>query len=420
MWGDASTGRIVAAATVALGVLLLWFPAARWVAADAALPDAPDRALARVPLHPRALEIAAARALEAGDDSRAEMLARKAIAQRPLEGRPYRILAAIYERSGRMAEARAAHLAAVSVSPSDAVSRLWIASRLLAESRFPEALSHVDRALRARPDFRQSVFPVLASGLGNPSFVEALVEALAPRPPWRRELLAHLVRAPGDLDVVVPVFEALSTQTSLTTEEQQLLVGAFEGAARWDELQDTWQRLFVSPQEGRGAPFDGGFERDPHGFGLGWRVGRIPGAIVGYAAARGSVDGGRALTVRFMDQRVPFAHVQQRLLLSEGTYRLSGEARADGLRTRRGLRWEVTCDGRSEPLGTSPLIVGSHGWQGWTAGFSVPPGCPSQWLVLRLAAVGPSEQMAGGAVAFDGLRVEPVVTEVRPDGSRLD
>lgn len=406
MWAEASKARTAFAATLALGALLLAIPAARWLLADSALPESPDRALRWVPLHPRALELAATGAFEAGDDSRALDLARQAIALRPLEGRPYRILAAIHERAGRMADARAAHLAAIAVSPSDAMARLWIGSQWLAESRFPDALAHIDRALRARPDLSSTVFPVLAAGLETPPFVEALVAVLVDRPPWRRDFLTHLSGNPADLDDVVALFEALAGPSPLAMDEQRLLVDALERGARWNELEEIWRRLVDPGANGRSTPVDGGFERDPHGFGLGWRMAKVPGALIGFAPARGSIDGGRAMAIRFLDQRVPFEHVRQRLLLPEGGHRLSGEARVDGLRARRGLRWEVTCEGRTDPLAVSPLFVGSHGWQPWSIDFSVPSGCPTQWLVLRIAAIGPSEQLIGGAVAFDGLRIE--------------
>jgi hypothetical protein len=415
MGAEASALRTVLAALLALGVLALWSPAARWADADRAVARSPDRALSKVPQHPKALELAAVRALEAGDDARAESLAKQAIAKRPLEGRPYRILAALYERSGRLAEARAAHLAAIAVSPSDAVSRLWIASRLLSESQFPDALAHIDRALRARPDFRAAVFPVLVEGLANPSFVDALVDSLNSDPPWRLDFLGHIVQTPQVLDLALPVFAALSEREPMPAGEQRLLIGAYERAARWDDLSAAWQRLIEQPSDTPRFLVDGGFEHDPQGFGLGWRIDRVPGALVGFAPAGGSANGGRALTIRFLDQRVPFAHVRQRLLLPEGDYRLSGESRADGLRTRRGVRWELACDGRSELLAAGPLTVGTQHWQRWAVDFSIPSGCPSQWLVLRLAAVGPSEQMVGGAVAFDGLQIAPIEAHTGPD-----
>jgi tetratricopeptide (TPR) repeat protein len=408
MWAEASPPRRLVAILAAIALLSLLLPAWRWLSADSIALKAPDRALARVPDHPRALELAAVQAYANGDTEAAEAFARAAIAGRPLESRPYRILAAIYEDSERMPEARAAHAAAIAVAPSDAVARLWLASRLLAEGRFVEALGHIDRGLRARPDLSTAIFPVLAGGLENVDFLDSLVSQLAAAPPWRQAFLDEAVRKAGTIEVVLPLVEGLAESVGLTDREVRLVASHFEHERRWEDLRAAWHRLAMPPGLSEGLVVDGGFERNPHGFGLGWRLSRVPGAIVGFASARGSEDGGRALNIRFLDQRVPFQHVQQRLLLPEGRFRLSGEARADSLRARRGLRWEVRCDERSDLLGAGPLLAGTQGWHAWQVDFAVPAECPSQWLTLRLEAVGPSEQMVGGAAAFDGLSIEPI------------
>jgi tetratricopeptide (TPR) repeat protein len=161
---DMAMVRRVLALILAGSVLLLLEPAWRWTSADRLVGVSPDLALARNPGHPRALENAAARAFESGNDEQAVELGKAAIARRPLEARSYRVLAAAYERKGRLPEARAAHMAAIAVAPSDSVSQLWLASRYLGESRFTDALDHIDRALRARPDLAELVFPVVAGG----------------------------------------------------------------------------------------------------------------------------------------------------------------------------------------------------------------------------------------------------------------
>jgi tetratricopeptide (TPR) repeat protein len=415
MSAEGSLMRHVVAGALALCVLALGIPATRWVMADRLATSAPDKALRWVPEHPVALESAAASALDAGDDAASESLAKRAMARRPVEARPYRILAAIYERSERLADARAAHLAAIAVSPSDAVARLWIASRLLVEMRYADALRHIDRALRARPDLHAVVFPVLAGGLQNPGFLDALVGSLLQSPPWRKELLSYLTRHSASIDPVLPLFEALAESNQFADGELRLLTGGLERERRWDDLVAVWRRFEPASYADGSFIVDGAFERDPHGFGLGWRIGRIAGAIIGFAPARGSANGGRAMVIRFLDQRVPFAHVEQRLLLPAGRFRFSGESRADGLRTRRGLRWELACDGRNELLASSPLVVGAQDWRAWTVDLDIPRDCGSQWLRLRLAAVGPSEQLVGGQAAFDGLRIEPL-----PSGEESD
>lgn len=405
MWAEAQRPRVLVATGLAVMVSSLLVPAWRWFAADAVATVEPERALALVPHHPRALEVAATRALAGGDLASAEELAKLAIARRPLEGRSYRILAAVYEQTGRMPDAHAAHRAAIAVSPNDAISRLWVASRLLDEAQYPEALGHIDRALRARPDLADKVFPVLSAGLGNPDFVAALVTNLAGAPPWRGAYLDQIIREVAPLEAVDALIDRLAARSRLTERELRAWLGRLAHERRWDALSAAWERFVAPGARSSYALVDGGFERDPHGFGLGWLVSRVPGAQVGFAPARGSRNGGRALVVRFLDQRVPFEHVQQRLLLPQGRYRLSGEARAESLRARRGLVWEVRCDDRNEPLANGPALSGSQSWHEWSVEFVVPRDCPSQWLTLRLLAWGPSEQMVGGVAAFDGLGI---------------
>lgn len=405
MWVEPRPHRVLVATGLAALVSSLLVPAWRWLAADAVATVQPERALALVPHHPRALEIAATQAIAGGDLASAEELAKLAIARRPLEGRAYRVLAAVYEQTGRVAEAYAAHRAAIAVSPNDAISRLWLASRSLEEAQYPEALGHIDRALRARPDLADTVFPVLSAGLGNPDFVAALVTNLAAAPPWRGAFIDQVIQEVAPLETVGLLIDRLADRGRLTERELRAWLGRLAHERRWDALSAAWERFVAPGLRSSYALVDGGFERDPHGFGLGWLVSRVPGAQIGFAPARGSRNGGRALMVRFLDQRVPFAHVQQRLLLSEGRYRLSGEARAESLRARRGLVWEVRCDDRHEPLAIGPALSGTKPWHEWSVAFVVPHDCPSQWLTLRLLAIGPSEEMVGGMAAFDGLGI---------------
>lgn len=399
--------RRVLALILAGSVLLLLEPAWRWTSADRLVDVSPDLALARNPGHPRALEIAAARAFESGNDDRAVDLSKAAIARRPLEARSYRVLAAAYEREGRLPEARAAHLAAISVAPSDSVSQLWLASRYLSESRFADALDHIDRALRARPDLSELVFPVVAGGLQNMDFATELVNTLALQPPWRRVFLAYVASLPGHIAGAGQLFAGLAEISPLAEDEARLLIGRFERDQQWNDMRAAWDSIAIEHKPRTGMVVDGGFESNPHGFGLGWRISRVPGAISGFAPAGGSRDGGRALNLRFLDQRVAFAHVQQLMLLPKGRYILSGEAKPAGLRARRGLRWDVSCQGRSDFIAQSPVFAGTSPWKSWTLEFEVPDDCPVQWLVLRLEAIGLSEQMIGGSIALDGLRIDP-------------
>jgi hypothetical protein len=113
------------------------------------------------------------------------------------------------------------------------------------------------------------------------------------------------------------------------------------------------------------------------------------------------------LTIRFANQRVPFRHVGQLLLLPPGRYELVGEVRLDDLRAARGLRWQVVCiDGPAGILGRTPALKGRQDWTTWRVPIDVPEDCPAQRIELALEAIGPSEELVGGTVRFDGLRIE--------------
>jgi hypothetical protein len=393
----------IVAAAVALALLL---PALRWGYADRVHSRDPDSALAVVRYHPDALEAVAARHLEAERLAEARAVAREAIRLRPLESRGYRILAAAYEQEGRLADAAAAHLAAVAVSPSNVPSRLWLASRDLQRGEFGSALDHLDRALRAEPARQREVFPALLGGLGNPGFDGALIDRLGQRPPWRAAWLG-MVAGQAPLPIALEFFEAVAPGAGLSDPEARAWLERLERERRWDLYARFWE-MGSESHPNRSSPWlvDGEFEAASAGYGRDWRIGRVAGATITLSGGSGRRNGGRALTIRFGNQRVPFRHVGQLLILPPGRYELVGDVRLDDLRAARGLRWQVVCvDGSNDLLGRTPAFKGRQDWTAWRAPFDVPEGCRAQRLELVLEAVGPSEELIGGTARFDGVRI---------------
>jgi hypothetical protein len=387
--------------------LALLVPALRWAFADRFQATNPEAALALVGTHPGAIESLAVRHLEAGDLAEAKRLARKAIRLRPLESRAYRILAAAYEREGRIADATAAHRAAVAVSPSNVPSRLWLASCDLQRGDFDSALGHLDHALRAEPARQSDVFPPLLSGLGNPAFDGALIDRLGARPPWRSAWLAAVAES-APLPLALEYFDALAPGAGLTDAEARAWLERLARERRWDLYARFWQMgSKAHPMRSNPWLVDGEFEEASSGYGRDWQIGRAPGATITLSTGSGRRNGGRALTIRFANQRVPFRHVGQLLLLPPGRYELVGEVRLDDLRAARGLRWQVVCiDGPAGILGRTPALKGRQDWTTWRVPIDVPEDCPAQRIELALEAIGPSEELVGGTVRFDGLRIE--------------
>jgi hypothetical protein len=388
----------------AVATLLLAWPVWTWMRADRVALSNPDAAIALAPAHPQALEQAAAVALDRGDWAAAESAARAALSARPLEDRPYRILAAVFEATGRDADALAAHRAAVTMSPRNAPSRLWLATRDLGQGRYADALVHIDWALRADRTTAGTVFPALLAGLDIAPFRAAVLDLLRTNPPWRAGFVTHVANNARSVDLALPLFDALAATGPLPAAEQTPWVARLEREQRWAEFNRYLGRT------GDAAPVadllvDGEFERQPSGIGRDWRIGRIPGATITLSGNSGRRDGGRALTIEFANQRVPFDHVRQLLQLAPGRYVVAGEARLDSLRAARGLRWTMSCQSGTA-LGSSEPFVGHQGWSPWTFEVEVPAeACGAQWLALRLDAVGPSEQLVSGTARFDAISV---------------
>lgn len=405
--------RRLFAGLLAGGVLLLTVPVWNQMRADHLAGRQPELALVVNPQHVGALTQVALEALERGDHPAAEAAALPLLGLRPLENQPYRILAAVYEATGRSAMAVAAHQAAIRMSPRAAPSRLWLATRDLQQGRYDAAVTHLDWSLRVQPTTHQVVFPVLIAGLSRDGFREPLLETLKRRPAWRNDFLGRLAQQQEDLEIALGVVLQLAAAGPLDAPEKQAWLQRLEREQHWDAYQQLdpgrLQRAESAPDA---LLTDGQFEREAAGMGSGWRVGRIPGATITLSGNSGRPGGGRALTIEFSRQRVPFDHVRQLLKLSPGEYRLAGEARLDDLRTARGLRWVVRCEQGGQQLGSSPLFVGQTDWAAWSFDFSVPEGCETQWLTLRLDARGPSESLISGLARFDALSIEVKAPDV--------
>jgi hypothetical protein len=157
-----------------------------------------------------------------------------------------------------------------------------------------------------------------------------------------------------------------------------------------------------------GNVFDGGFEWEPSNVGFDWRISRVAGAIVSLAPVTGA-GGNQALQIEFEGMRVPFQNVRQLLALPPGRYRLQGRVRLDDLRSDRGLVWTVACADSNRAIAETEPMSGQRGWTSFGMDLVVPgESCGGQWLVLRIPARIPAEQLIAGTAWFDDLQIEAV------------
>ncbi|WP_156970000.1 tetratricopeptide repeat protein [Arenimonas malthae] len=392
---------------------------AGWRVATLGLADhyarsSPERALFWRADHPEAL-LARAEALgrvgpegppTKADAEMAAEYARRALRADPLDGRPYRVLGQLAAAEGNEARAAGLFTLAARRAPRDRPAHFWLLDHHLKASRPAQAMPHLDTLLRIQPNLFTRFEPLLLALAGAPPAHAALADTLAKNPPWRARFLVLASSKGEDAAAMAPLFEQLrQTPGGLADNELGPWLDRLVREGRVGQAYLLWAgQLPKEKLAALGNVYNGGFEHEPAPVGFDWRFARVPGARIERLSTEGA--GGRvALRVAFEDRRVPFAHVRQMLALPAGRYRFQAQAKADSLRTDRGLVWQLACVAGGKPLGETPPLLGHTPWRTLELAFEVPPGCEGQWLTLRLPARIPAEQRIGGRAWFDDLKI---------------
>lgn len=366
----------------------------------------PDRALWWRPHHSGAL-LQAAQDEAIRDPARARQLAEAALLADPREGRAYRVLGQIAERAGDVRGSVRLYEKASKLSPRDLPSHAWLERHYLATGKLGLALEQIDMMLRVQPETLPQQSVILIAMAGSLPAQPLLANKLSRHPPWREGFMAQLSQHAKDSRTVAPMVNLLRAQPGgLSDAELAAWIERLSRDHHWGEAYLAWvQSLTAAQQQKLGNIFNGGFEQEPSNNGFDWRFQHASGAYI-ERLPDGGAKGNLALRVSFEDRRIPFNHVQQLLALAPGSYRLAGRARAEGLRSERGLVWRVVCASDGKQLaGTDPLM-GYSQWRPFATDFQVPVGdCGGQWLQLAVPARIAAEQRIGGRAWFDDLRI---------------
>ncbi|GMU43066.1 MAG: hypothetical protein IT479_16040 [Xanthomonadales bacterium] len=370
----------------------------------------PERALALNAAQPEALLRRAEGALRAGDTAAAEAAALRALATRPDEGRALRVLGAVAERRGDRARALGLMGAAALVTPRDSATQFWLAINALADHDLDTSLRKLDRLLRFEPELHRDVFPILGTIASNPVGAQAIAGYLAGDPPWRSAFMTTLMRQIDNHAVLARLLRAIERAGGRIAPAEHAQVA--EGLWRAHD----WRRLraWLGRREGGiGTAWvrDPGFDGPALDAWSGWEVGRVGGVDILLGAV---LDERRGLRLIFLDRRVPFRHVSQRLLLLPGHYVLRISLRLRQLRSALGLRWTLRCAESNVEIATTERLLGDGPWRVVQTAFEVPPqACGGQVLQLQLDARIDAERLISGEAWFDQLMIES--DEARPD-----
>jgi tetratricopeptide (TPR) repeat protein len=367
----------------------------------------PERALRWRPDDPTALLALAERQLKQGNTEAAAATARHLLANEPLQGRGFRVLAQAAAREGRPAEALKLYEIAARRAPRDLATRAWLTQHYLEQGKYPQALAQIDRILRMEPQRARSINPVLVQLAQDPAFAAALADALRADPPWRTGTLAALrdIKT-GNPEAAGRVLQALQDKGGLSDAEYKDWLDSLILQDRWGEAYARWAGAVAKPGGRLPLVYNGDFSVVPSEQGFDWRVRRVPGVLIAFEPVGGSQ--GPAAYMRFLDRRIPAAGLEQPLLLAPGRYLLTMRMRAEVLRSQLGLEWVVACVGRAGVVGRSEPVDGTFGWRAVEVAFTVPlQDCPGQWLRLINPVPAGAAQRVSGELWLDDAKITP-------------
>lgn len=384
-----------------LGLALAWQITASGMAAYLQDSD-PQAALRWRGDNGRALAAVSEAAVARGETEEAKEHARRALAAAPLETTAFRTLAQALAREGQSAPANQLMAHAGRLTLRDPAVSFWLYRGFLAQRDYPRAFFHADAAMRRAPRTAELLVPDLIGAISDPAAAPPLAEKLGRNPYWRRVFMRELGRSPNASMAAVGLLQALAQTPSPPTNDEVSPV-----LARMARVGDRRQayRAWISflppadrPSDLRGV-FDGTFRRPPGPRPFGWQLRRSE-------AAEASLDPatqGSGLQVRydgFSDVEV----ARQTLLLPSGRYRLSSSGELlEGAGGR--LEWRVECPGFPGPLARTSLRIGD-GFDGATQQeFDMPPGCPSQYLILSTLG---SDRRSSALLLIDKVEIAPM------------
>lgn len=330
-------------------------------------------------------------------------LARRAIANDPLNARGFSLLA---EVSDTPEQTRQLMKEAVKRSRRDSIAVFWLLADSFARKDFVDVVEKAEVLLRTGSNLTPEAMVYLSELAAIPEGRAALVPALVKRPSWRAaffQVLPNIVQLAGTpYDLMAALHDSGS---ELAASELAPYLNALVRENLVPYAHDIWVQL--APEKDRRQATllnNGAFTHEPSGLPFDWTVQRGMNAMAEFAPV-GDKAGSRSLRFSFGSGRVQFPELSQILILAPGRYRFTGEL-AGMIRARRGLRWEIHC-WKGKELAKTEMLYGlpNAPLQPFGLDVDVPDrdDCRSQQLRLFHDARSASEQLITGQASFRSL-----------------
>jgi len=356
--------------------------------------------------------------LSDADRARIQSMASTALLRDPLNARALRILGQLADAAGDKPTAERYMRAAVRRSARSTYAVNWLMAESARKKNDADVLRYADLLLRKRPQLGRAAYPLLAdiAERSAASSQDDLVALLASNPPWRAAFFAGLPNYIRDARTPLSLLLALKqTSAPPSAAEVNGYLKFLTGKKLYEFAYYVWLQ-FLGPEAlpGIGLLVNGSFETPPTGAPFDWEIRGGRGVTIDLAE-RMDADGDRALYLELGPGRVQFRGVSQLVTLSPGKYRLTGRLQGE-LTGRRGLKWTIACLPSAKPAGETSMFLGAAPeWTPFETQFVIPAeNCSAQELRLILASRSPSEELAAGAVWYDGLKLVRENDEPQP------
>ncbi len=291
----------------------------------------------------------------------------------------------------------------------DFLVHVWLFGRYYRADAVPQAIRQADIVLSQQVDRWEAIMPLVIASLDDPRTIRPLADALARQPYWRGTFLHRMGLDTDNADAKYALLTELKRRGRITTAELTPYFATIAETTLPQTLRRRWQALAADPARMNALLIDGGFDGVNLPPPYNWTF--YPGDEI-YAESQRRTDGtGNALYASF-DGRVTPGFATQRLALTPGRYRLSGEILAEDAARPDQFFWRLKCgsaQGAGKAIGRFGLAadVDQPDWQRFAAAFTVPEGCLSQ--TLQLAADG-VENGDLSTLWIDSLAIAPIAT----------
>jgi hypothetical protein len=378
--GRFGPARLVKILLAAAGAVLLAWWVVKTSSVDALVRRNPAAAAIVAPDHPRvriALAMAEFRLRQGRLSGESRASVRRALAQAPLIEEPFYLAAIEALAAKRDTEAEALLHEARRRNPRARTARLILLDRHLRHNRVAEAGVEIAALNRLMPRAAEVLVPELARMVREPRTGAALIGVLAHEPALQQAVLAQLATSGADPDLILRIAgsNAATSPTKDGLPWQQVLLARLVERGDVVRAHRLWRSFSgFGPGGDEKGVYDGRFEGQRGAPPFNW-------LLVSGAAGVAERTGAPALEVEYYG-RLNVDLASQLLMLRPGRYRLQFRAEGDAKGEGSRLLWSVSCNMSKAPLLSLPLTDIDYAPRAVAGTFTVPAGCPAQWLKL--------------------------------------